>query len=195
MARSLGSRIAIAGAGAALVVGTGVAAARGLDERETAVFRFLNDVPPDGLRRLNWAVMLGGTYWAVPSAAAAAAYAGRPRLAVALAAGGTASYLLAKAIKPIVGRDRPGGLLSDVTFRDEIGGNRGWVSGHAAVSTTLAMTAWPSLPPVGRVTVTVAAVGVDLGRMYAGAHLPLDVAGGLGLGMLVAAAIPDAGRG
>jgi membrane-associated phospholipid phosphatase len=64
----------------------------------------------------------------------------------------------------------------------------GYLSGHAAVSVSLAAAAWPHLGPGGRrVTLGLASV-VGLSRIYVGAHLPLDVAGGAALGLLIDAA-------
>jgi membrane-associated phospholipid phosphatase len=173
--------------GMALLVGSGIVAfGRDPSGTEVAVFRALND-GPEVLRRPNWALMLGGTLGAVPAASAVALVARRRRLAVHLAVGGTSAYVLAKVVKPYVGRPRPGSLLEDVTFRDEIGGNQGWISGHAAVSSTLALTAGPSMPAAARVGAYAWSAIVGAGRMYAGAHMPLDVAGGYGLGLMIAA--------
>ena len=187
MARSHRARVRLFAGGVALLVGSGVLARRGgPSEVEVRLFRTLNQ-GPEALRRLNWALMLGGTLGAVPTAAILAWRTGHPHLATRLAAGGTAAYVLAKFVKPYVGRERPGVILPDVAFRDEIGGDRGWLSGHAAVSTSLALIAGPSLSPAARAGAYVGAGAVCTGRMYAGAHLPLDVAGGIGLGMVIAA--------
>jgi membrane-associated phospholipid phosphatase len=180
------ARLALFAGGAALFVGSGILAAQGLSAAETKVFRSLNE-RTDALRRPNWVLMLGGTFGAIPVSAGAAVLAKRPKLAGHLAAGGTAAYILAKLVKPAVGRGRPGNLLEDVSFRDEIGGDHGWISGHAAVSSSLVLIAGPSLPPIARAGAYTWAAAVATGRMYAGAHLPLDVVGGAGLGMMIAA--------
>lgn len=180
------ARLALFGAGAALFVGSGILATRGLSATETRVFRGVND-RTDTLRWPNWVLMLGGTFGAIPVSTAAAILAKRPRLATQLAVGGTSAYLLAKLVKPAVGRGRPGNLLADVSFRDEIGGNQGWISGHTAVSSSLVLIAAPALPPALRAGAFGWAAAVATGRMYAGAHLPLDVVGGAGLGMMIAA--------
>jgi undecaprenyl-diphosphatase len=62
---------------------------------------------------------------------------------------------------------------------------RGFVSGHAATLAALATVAWPWLGRRGRVVVAVLVVVVCLTRVYVGAHLPLDVVGGAGLGVAV----------
>jgi undecaprenyl-diphosphatase len=65
----------------------------------------------------------------------------------------------------------------------------GFVSGHAAVSFALATVLAPSLPRSWRTAVFADAVLVGLARMYAGAHLPLDVVGGAGVGILTGIAL------
>ncbi len=60
---------------------------------------------------------------------------------------GTAAWLGAKAIKPYGGRERPSGVLGDgVHLREGIEGDLGWVSGHTAVATTLALVLADDLP-------------------------------------------------
>lgn len=176
--------------GAALLVGSGWLARERLTEEEVSAFRALNE-RSDAMQQAAWALMLGGTFGAIPAAAGLALIARRRRLALELAIGGTAAYLLAKGVKPIVGRARPHGLLRGVRFRDEIGGNEGWISGHAAVSSSLALIAAPQLPPAGRAAAYGAATAIGLSRMYAGAHMPLDVIGGAGLGLMIASLMPD----
>ena len=60
--------------------------------------------------------------------------------------GGTIAWVGAKLAKPIGGRARPDGVLPDVTLREGIEGDLGWVSGHTAVATTLAFIAARSCP-------------------------------------------------
>lgn len=187
MPRSARARAAIFASGAAILAGSGALSyRRDPAPLEVAIFRRVN-AAPNVLRRPAWALMLGGTLGAVPASAAAAWFAGRRRLAGHLVVGGISAYVLAKAVKPAVGRARPGSLLGGVVFRDRIGGDRGWISGHAAVATSLALIAGPHLAPTGRTGATGWAVAVGACRVYAGAHLPLDVAGGAGLGMMIAA--------
>ena len=131
--------------------------------------------------------MQAGTFVTVPIVAAVAATTGRRRLAVELATGGTLAWLGAKALKRLGGRGRPGGLLPDVRLRESIGGDLGWVSGHTAVATTLAAIAWPHVPRSARPALVAVVATTAFGRMYVGAHLPLDLVGGAGLGLVVSA--------
>ena len=184
-ARALPVRLFVIGAG---LVALSLAAVRrpGVAPREERAFRAANGAP-DGWRVPVRTVMQAGTFGSVPVAAAVAWLAGRRRLAGALAAGGTAAWLLAKAVKPLGGRARPAALLPNVRIRERIAGDLGWPSGHAAVATTLAAVATPGLPSWTRPLLPATVALVGFGRMYVGAHLPWDLVGGTGLGLLVSA--------
>jgi undecaprenyl-diphosphatase len=155
---------------------------------ETGVFRVLNavDVLPFVL---VWPVMQLGNVLVVPATALLAAALRRWRLAGGLLLGGTATYLLAKVVKGLVTRGRPDGLLTDVVIRGAEAHGRGFVSGHAAVVVALLAVAWPQLGRRGRIVCAVLATAVCLSRVHVGAHLPLDVVGGAGLGLAVAGAV------
>jgi undecaprenyl-diphosphatase len=151
---------------------------------EADVFRVINDhslLP----FVVVWPVMQLGNFLAVPVAAAAAAAWRRWRLASAILVAGVATYFLAKVVKGFVVRGRPATVLDDVVVRGAAAGGRGYVSGHAAVVTLLAVLAWPYLRPRWRGVVVALAVFVCLARMNVGAHLPLDIVGGAMLGLAV----------
>ncbi len=173
--------------GAGLVGASLVAARRPeIAAREEGIFRAANGVS-DRVRTPVRAVMQAGTFGTVPAVAAVAWLMGNRKLARSLALGGTAAWLLAKAAKPVGGRARPAGVLEDVTLREHIAGDLGWPSGHTAVATTLAAILAPELPDAAT-PVLVGIVGaVGFGRMYVGAHLPHDVVGGAGLGLMLSA--------
>ncbi len=172
--------------GAVLFEGSRILARRPISPVEERIFRSANDAP-DEIRVPVRTVMQAGTFGMVPAAALVAWLAGRRRLALALAVGGTSAWLLAKAAKPLGGRGRPGRVLDDVRTRERIEGDLGWVSGHTAVATTLALTVTPALPTWARPALGGVAAATGFGRMYVGAHLPLDLVGGAGLGMMLSA--------
>ena len=155
---------------------------------ETAVFRVLNSV---GVLPfvLIWPLMQLGNVVVVPVSAAVAAAFRRWRLAAGLLLAGAGVYLLAKVVKDIVVRGRPDGLLDDVVIRGAAALGRGYVSGHAAVVTSLLVVAWPWLNRPGRIAGAVLVTVVCLSRVHVGAHLPLDVVGGAALGVAVAGVV------
>jgi len=153
---------------------------------EANLFRLVNQLP-NALGGPLLVVMQLGALAAVPVAAAVALAARRPRLARDLALSGGLAWVLAKAVKAVVDRARPVALVHGVVER-AVNTGLGYPSGHVAVAAALATAAGPWLPrPARRATWWMVWL-VALGRMYAGAHLPLDVVGGAALGWAVAAA-------
>lgn len=155
---------------------------------ETAVFRVVNDatVLPFWV---VWPLMQLGNLLVVPAAAVLAAVLRRWRLAAAVLLAGVGTYLSAKVVKDLVIRGRPDGLLADVVVRGAEAHGRGFVSGHAAVAVTLVAVAWPWLGTRGRLVCAALALTVCLARVHVGAHLPLDVVGGAGLGLAIAGGV------
>ena len=151
---------------------------------ETELFRAVNELP-DALIAVIWLPMQSGSLAAVPVAGLAMLAARGRRAAVTIATAGLAAYVLAKAAKPLSGRPRPARLLADVRVRgaEQTGG--GLPSGHAAVSAAMAVAAFPELGSGGRLAAVSLALAAPIGRMYVGAHLPLDVVGGSALGLAV----------
>jgi membrane-associated phospholipid phosphatase len=151
---------------------------------ETDLFRLANDLP-DALFPAVWVVMQAGNVLAVGVAAAVVAATRRFWLAANLAITGIGVWLAARWIKDQVGRGRPADLLSDVHLRGHHDSGLGFVSGHAAVAVAIATMIVPYLGRRARWVAVAVAVGVCLSRMYVGAHLPLDMIGGAGLGLAV----------
>lgn len=187
-------RILRFGAGAALL-GISYAEVRrdGPPDYEERVFRWANGAD-DRIRVPVRAIMQAGTLITVPIVAAICLLAGRRRLALRALVAGTAAWLGAKAIKPVGGRDRPAGVLGDdVVLREGIEGDLGWVSGHTAVATSLACVLADDLPAWTRPLLWATVAMTGYGRMYVGAHLPLDLVGGAGLGLTIGAVTPGGG--
>ncbi len=180
---------ALTAAGAVLLVLAALPVDRArVGAAETAVFRLVNDttVLPFWL---VWPVMQLGNLLVVPAAAVLAAGLRRWRLAAGVLLAGLGTYLAAKLVKDLVVRGRPDGLLADVVIRGADAQGRGFVSGHAAVAVTLVALAWPWLGTRGRLVCVALALAVCLARVYVGAHLPLDIVGGAGLGLAVAGCV------
>ena len=161
---------------------------------EVALFRRVNGAS-GRIRVPVRTIMQAGTFGTVPAVSALAWLFGRKRLAASLAVSGTIAWVGAKVVKPLGGRQRPQAILQDVTIREPIQGDLGWVSGHTAVATTLAFVASDELPRALRPLLLGIVGTVGFGRMYVGAHLPHDVVGGAGLGMMISAVIPPADGG
>jgi membrane-associated phospholipid phosphatase len=153
---------------------------------EADVFRLVNELP-GALYPIVWPAMQFGNAIAVSVFALAALVARRPRLAIAIAVSGLAVWLLAKVIKVVVERGRPAELLDDVIRRDAPAVGHGYPSGHAAVAMAIAVVVSPYLKRPWKYVLWTLAVAVCLGRVYVGAHLPLDVIGGGAFGLAVGA--------
>ena len=191
MATSIARRILRFGAGAALFGASWAETqAETIPPYEERVFRWANGAD-DRLRIPVRAIMQAGTFATVPAVAVVAFLAGRRRLAITVLAAGTAAWYGAKLAKPLGGRERPQGVLGeDVALREGIEGDLGWVSGHTCVATTTAFVLAEELPGWTKPWL-VAIVGITgYGRMYVGAHLPHDLVGGAGLGMMISAITP-----
>src|SRR4051794_24578399 len=155
-----------------------------LSPLERDLFRILNDLP--GLvSPLVWVVMQLGNVLAVPALAALAALTRRFRMARDLLISGLLAYLAAELVKGIVGRERPSGLPVGAVLHESVTGGAGFISGHAAVAAAMATAAAPYLSRRRRRLVWALAWAVGLARIYFGAHLPLDVIGGLAAGWAI----------
>jgi len=174
--------------GIGALLGSAALARRPISDAETRLFRMANGLPAEAYRAI-WVPMQYGTFGTVPATAAVALVRRRPRLALAIGLGGTAAWVLAKALKPLVGRGRPASVLERVELRGAEEGDRGFPSGHAAVSAALTIVARPYLPEGGLGTLAALSGVVSFARMYVGAHLPLDVVGGSALGLAVGSAV------
>ena len=154
---------------------------------EARTFRAVNGLP-DALYPPAWVVMQLGAFGAVPAAAAAAWRAGDGELAARLLLGGTSAWAMAKLVKQVVRRPRPADLLPGIRGRGRDAAGLGYLSGHMAVAVALGAAALPRLGPAARALTLTAIPLVGLTRLYVGAHLPLDIAGGAALGLAADAA-------
>lgn len=177
----------------ALVLGAGVALAaswvivavqQGVPGWEVQIFGWVNGLP-DALWPIVWAPMqLGSLPGSLAVVAGTYAVSRNTRLTLAALTASQIAWWSAKAIKLVVARGRPEAVLADLRLREHASGV-GYVSGHSAVAFALASVLAPSLPRQWRPVAFGLATVVALGRLYAGAHLPLDAVGGAGLGVLV----------
>jgi membrane-associated phospholipid phosphatase len=152
---------------------------------EVGVFRVFNDAP-NVLYPVVWPLMQYGTFITIPIATLVALLFYKFRLGVEMASAGVAVYGLAKLAKDAFPRGRQGAVLVDAELRGVPAGQEGFPSGHAAVSAVLAFILFAYLPGRWRWAPFALAVVVS-GRLYVGAHFPLDVVGGASLGIAAGA--------
>lgn len=176
--------MAAVGLGVLVVCGV-LVANRTVIGTDVAVFRRINQWP-GWLYPPMWTAQLSGVIGALPLVAAAAALWRRLRLAASLVAAMLLKVGLEAVVKMLVQRDRPAQTLPDVILRGQSAAHGlSFPSGHAMV--IFAITAlvasyfkgwWKALP-------WALAAAVGLSRVYLGAHFPLDVAAGAGLGLFI----------
>ena len=180
-------RTARVGVAAAVRARSAVEARRGHPEWERRIYRSIND-GPDELAPIAWLPMQAGSLTA-PFALAGWSYwrTRDPDPAVAYAASGFITWLAAKGVKKLIGRGRPHDHdpTTNLRLATRTDGSLGYVSGHAAVASTLATVIGSGRSPVAVAGLQTFALLVGVTRIYAGAHLPLDVAGGAALGILI----------
>jgi membrane-associated phospholipid phosphatase len=94
-------------------------------------------------------------------------------------------YVERDLLKELIERHRPGENEPGAILRDVPPAGLSFPSGHAIIAVGMAVLLWPYLGRAGRTVAVVLAVAVCVARVYLGAHNPLDVAAGAGLGLLL----------
>ena len=152
---------------------------------ERAVFRAINDLP-DWLERSMWALQLLGVLVTPVVVAVVVLLTRRWRPALALLLLAPLKLVAERQVlKKLVERQRPGQTEPGAVLRDVPPAGLSYPSGHAIVAAGMLVILWPYLGRAGRVVATLLALGVGVARVYLGAHNPLDVVAGYGLGLLL----------
>jgi membrane-associated phospholipid phosphatase len=180
----------IALAGLVLTVLSSLAARDGtVSTPERSVFEAINGLP-DWLERPMWAFQLLGVLVAPVVIAAVLLVLRRWRPALALLLLVPLKLVAERQVlKKLVERQRPGQNEPDPVLRDVPSAGLSFPSGHAIVAAATLVILWPYLGRTGRVIATLLALGVGVARIYLGAHNPLDVVAGVGLGLIIGAAL------
>ena len=177
----------VSGAGLVVLVACGVIARNGrVGPAEKSVFRAVNELPGWVYRPLWVFQQLGNIVVAVLVMLAVAALLRRRRLALAAVLGIVAKLALERAVKAVVERRRPGTTIGDIVARgDVVRDGLSFPSGHAVITTAFAVALMGALPRRWRPLPWVVVALNGLGRIYVGAHNPLDIVGGCGLGLVI----------
>jgi undecaprenyl-diphosphatase len=156
---------------------------------EEALFHAINGLP-DFLQAPMWLLQIPGILVFPLLVALVALLLRRYRLAAAIALTVPIKLLLERrVVKVLVERQRPGTSVSDAVLRDASPTGLSFPSGHAILAFALAGLLAPYLGRVGKIVVYSVAALNAVARIYLGAHNPLDVVGGAGLGLAIAGAL------
>jgi membrane-associated phospholipid phosphatase len=177
----------VSAAGLVVVVACGLVARNGrVGSVEESVFRALNELPQWLYRPLWVFQQFGNIVVAALVMLAVAALLRNRRLALAAVLGIVAKLALEGVVKAIVERRRPGTSLGDIVARGDVAlDGLSFPSGHAVITTAFAVALTGALPRGWRVVPWVVVALNGFGRIYVGAHNPLDIVGGCGLGLVI----------
>lgn len=171
-----------------LVLAAGMIAVRDseVSDVEEAVFDAINGLP-GALYPVLWPFQQLGALVVGPIVAIAAAVMRRWRLAAAVLVATVAKLVLERVVKAMVTRERPATSIGpDVETRGDVSiAGESFVSGHAILVTAIAALVAPYLPGRWKFVPWLLAAMVAVGRVYVGAHNPLDVICGAGLGLAI----------
>jgi undecaprenyl-diphosphatase len=175
--------------GLAVLAGCAIPARSGdVGSLERSIFEAINGLP-DALGGIMNGVQFLGILVVGPIAAVLALILQRYRLSLAALLVTAGKLGAERIVWKIVQRQRPGVTEPDAIVRGGTASNGlSFVSGHVILVSALAWIVAPYLKGAWRIVPWVTVATVGFARIYLGAHNPLDVLGGVGLGMAIGAA-------
>jgi undecaprenyl-diphosphatase len=183
---------AIAAVSGLLVLALGMIAVRHgtVSAAERRVFRAINDLP-GALYPILWPFQQLGAVLVGPLVALVALVLRHYRLAIAALLVTAGKLLTERVVKAMVSRQRPATSIgADVHRRGNVSvTGEAFVSGHAVLVAALATITVPYLRGRWKVVPWVLVALVMVTRIYVGAHNPLDVIAGAGLGVAIGATL------
>jgi glycosyltransferase 2 family protein len=179
----------VAVAGLVVVALGGVVADGGdVDSVERSVFRAINDLP-DWLYEPLWIFQqFGNLVVAVVVGVVVTLALRRREVAVAVVVAAFLKLRFEETVKDVVQRSRPATSVGeDVHLRGDVSeGGLAYVSGLAVITSAVAGLLTPILPGRWKLVPWVVVALDAFTRVYVGAHNPLDVVGGIALGLVIA---------
>ena len=151
---------------------------------EINFFKFINHLPFE----LGYVVkyfMYLGTYQGAILIMLIALIIKKRHLFYLLLTSSALTWLISDVVKLVVDRVRPSAILHDIITREVNIASYGFPSGHTAMITALTVVIWPYANRKYRRLLILPPILMALARMYVGVHLPLDVVGGLFLGLII----------
>jgi undecaprenyl-diphosphatase len=178
----------------AIVLGASVLAARGpvIPGWEQRVFHAINGLP-GALFVPLWPVMqLGNLAVGTAGGLAVAWSAGELPVAIGVVVAAGLKLVAERLIRQRItthlpARQRPGTSQVGAILRGDDVPSSGWSfpSGHAVLIAAITLVVAPALPAGWELVPAVLTLGVMVGRVFVGAHNPLDVMSGAGAGLVV----------
>ena len=147
------------------------------------MFRAVNELP-GWLYSVLWPIQQLGNLVAGPAVALVGALCRRWRLALGAL---IVSFVDLESIVKLLGvRERPGTAVPEAVLRGDVPAvGQSFPFGHAVLIASLAVLAAPYFRGRWRLVPWVLVAGGCIRRVYVGAHNPLDVVAGCGLGLVI----------
>lgn len=106
------------------------------------------------------------------------------KLSLKLLVSGLGAYVFAGFLKELVMRPRPFDVWQEIIAREYGKLGYGFPSGHTALIVAVSVVLWSYAKKEQRIVLVATAVLVALSRMVLGVHMPLDLVGGLLIGLI-----------